>query len=106
MERRLLLLKKFDSLVEPYFGTANSKNCKENLKSSLLSRTEFSMSAVLHVPSFGEKHVIHDCLIQNNTDWAHIEFLTCGEVFYDIRFYRPLSQRIEYQQFFSCGDMK
>lgn len=106
MERRLLLLRKFESLIEPYFGTANAKSCVTNLRSSILNRSDLSLSAVLVVPSLGEKRVIHDCLTEKNTDWAYIQFLTCDKNFYDIRFYSPISKEINYQQFFSCGFIK
>lgn len=103
MERRLLILRKFETLVEPYFGTVNAKSCQGNLKSSKLSKTDLSLSAVLQVPTNGENHVIHDCLIENNTSWAHIEFLTCGKRFYDIRVYFPITESPAYEQLFHCG---
>ena len=103
MERRLFLLRKFETLIEPYFGTIHAKDCQNNIRSTLLKRSEETFSAVLQVPSYGPSRTIHDCLLQNNTDWAHIEFLTCGKDFYDIRFYTSIDAPPPYQQVFSCG---
>lgn len=104
IERRHMLLRHFDTLVEPYYGTANETNCENRLKSSLLTKSPHGIATVLHLLSAGPSHAIHDCQPQNNTDWAHIEFITCGNEFYDIRFYKSLRESaIPYEQIFYCG---
>lgn len=104
MERRLLIVRKFETLVEPYFGTANAKECGENLKSDLLQIGQEELQATLHLVTKGPDRIIHDCLVENNTDFVHIEMLTCKNNFYDIRLYRPLSEKpFGYQAYFKCG---
>lgn len=102
MERRLLILKKFEVLHEPYFGTANAKNCSENLRSDFLKVNKDSVSALLQLPVNGEEKIIHDCLIENNSYWANIQFLSCGSKVYDIRTYTEISKRPEYTPGFVC----
>lgn len=102
MERRLLLLRKFEIISEPYFGTANAKRCTDNIQSTLLETTENSMKAVMQILTNGEDRIIYDCLEENNTDWAHIEFVVCDRVFYDIRVYHPIDKKPEYKSLFRC----
>jgi hypothetical protein len=105
MERRLLILRKFETLIEPYFGTVNAKKCSENLQSHLLMITEDSFHATLQLLTKGSERVIHDCLRENNTDWAHIELVVCKESFYDIRIYSPAKAKpLDYKSYFECKD--
>ncbi len=102
MERRMLILRKFEVLVEPYFGTANAKDCQDNLKSSLLKSDHSMFNSVLQVPVTGESRIIHDCLKKNNSHWVNIQFLVCQNVMYDIRFYVPIQETLPYRVMFSC----
>ncbi len=103
MERRLLIVRKFETLVEPYFGTVNAKECGENLKSDLLQIKVDELHATLHLVTKGPDRIIHDCLVENNTDWAHIEMLACKNNFYDIRLYRSLNEKLlVYKPYFKC----
>lgn len=103
MERRLILLKKFESIIEPYFGTANAVKCRDNIRSSILHKDENSLTAVLQLLSLGEERVLNDCLTETNTHWLRVEMLVCGNVFYDIRTYQPISQgALPYETFFNC----
>lgn len=102
MERRLLILRKFEVLIEPYFGTANAKNCQDNLDSSLLESDERNFQSLLQLPVKGSERTIHDCLTENNTHWAKVQFLVCDKNFYDIRTYSPIGQTQPYKPLFSC----
>jgi hypothetical protein len=102
MERRLLILKKFEVLREPYFGTDNAKYCSDNLKSDYLVISPSSASALLQLPVRGENKIIYDCLSENNSHWANIHFLSCGSTAYDIRLYFEISSRPLYQIGFAC----
>lgn len=92
MERRMLLLRKFERLVEPYFGTANAKECGRNLSYSPINTSDKSFLAVVQLLSKGNDRIIHDCLLINNTHWLKVEFITCGSTFHDYRSYIPLSK--------------
>lgn len=103
MERRLLLLKKFESIIEPYFGTANAVKCRDNIKSTILEKDENSLITVMQILSVGEERVLNDCLVENNTHWVKVEMLACGKIFYDIRTYQPISKgALPYETFFDC----
>lgn len=104
MERRLLILRKFEDLVEPYFGTANAKDCQNNLRSEHLETKDKSLSILLQVPVRGEEKVIHDCLKKNNTHWANIQFLVCDRNVYDIRTYTLISKKDSYEPKFRCKE--
>lgn len=78
-------------MVEPYFGTANANECHENLKSSEIEHQDQTFRAVIQLLSSGPERIIHDCLIVNNSHWLKVEFVTCKNVFYDIRTYSPVS---------------
>lgn len=102
MERRLLILRKFEILTEPYFGTANAKDCQDNLKSGFIEAGNRSFTALLQVPVKGEEKMIHDCLAENNSHWANIQFLVCDNHFYDIRTYTSINAKDSYQPKFEC----
>lgn len=107
MERRLLVLRKFETMIEPYFGTVNAKNCRENLKSDILISSEGQFVAVIKLLSYGPERLLHDCLEANNTDRVMIEFLVCDKNFYDIRNYYPLAQENPpYRQNYFCKENK
>jgi hypothetical protein len=103
MERRLLVLRKFETFVEPYFGTKSADECQSNLESSKLDVDENKLISVLTILTFGKDRLIKDCLLRNNTDWVRIELLVCGDTFYDVRTYSPVSgPRPEYKQTVFC----
>lgn len=102
MERRLLILRKFEILTEPYFGTANAKDCQDNLKSGFIETHHRSFTALLQVPVKGKEKTIHDCLAKNNTHWANIQFLVCDHHVYDIRTYTSINSKDTYQPKFEC----
>ncbi len=102
MERRLLILRKFEVMIEPYFGTANAQSCQSNLSSDLLKSNKSTLTALLQLPVSGEEHVIHDCLVENNTHWVNIELLVCDKNFYDIRQYSPIKSKPDYKDKFTC----
>jgi hypothetical protein len=102
LERRLTILKKFTNLVEPYFGTKNLPECQLNLKSSILTDKNESVSVALQVPTFSQRQVIHDCLWSNNSHLTHIEMISCGTDYYDIRLSIEKSKQIFYKQYFKC----
>jgi hypothetical protein len=103
MERRLFLLRKFETFIEPYFGTSSADECQSNLEASLLEVDENTLISVLNILTYGQDRVIKDCLVKNNTDWVRIELLVCGNTFYDIRTYYPISDsKPEYKQTAYC----
>lgn len=103
MERRLLLLRKFETLIEPYFGTENAVECSGNLRTDLLKIEDHQLYVGLQLLSQGAERLIHDCLMENNSHWVNIEFLVCGNKFYDIRTYAPIKEkRPAYHQNFFC----
>lgn len=104
LHRRLLLLRKFETLIEPYVGTKDAKVCSENLKSDFLELKNNHLYSVVEVPVRGPQRLIHDCLIENNTDWVHIEFIVCQKKFYDIRLYSSLDRPFIDQPFFQCAE--
>lgn len=102
MERRLLILRKFEVLIEPYFGTANAKDCENNLKSGYLDSSDKKFSALLQLPVNGPARTIHDCLTKNNSHWANIQFLVCDRHLYDIRTYADIFKKEAYEPKFRC----
>lgn len=103
MERRLLILRNYETLIEPYFGTTDAQNCQSNLKSDILEINDQKFLAVLQLLTYGPKRLLHDCLVQNNTHWVNIEFLVCGSIFYDVRIYSLINKpRPEYRPKFGC----
>lgn len=102
MERRLLILRKFEILTEPYFGTANARDCQDNLKSGFIEANHRSFTTLLQVPVKGEEKTIHDCLTKNNTHWANIQFLVCDNHVYDIRTYTSINSKDSYKPKFEC----
>lgn len=103
MERRMILLKKFENIIEPYFGTANAVLCQENIKSDILINKNDSVHAVLQLLSLGENRVLNDCLAETNTHWLRVEMINCKDKFYDIRIYQPISQGpLPYETYFRC----
>lgn len=103
MERRLLLLRKFETLVEPYFGTALAKECGDNILSHHLDNVPGKLHLLLQIPVKGSTKLIHDCLKENNTEWANIEFIVCGKTFYDVRTYTSITlKRPKYEPRITC----
>lgn len=103
MERRLLILRRYETFIEPYFGTPSAEECQSNVDSTKLDVYENKLITVLTILTFGKDRMIKDCLLMNNTDWVRIELLVCGDTFYDIRTYFPVSgPRPEYKQTVFC----
>lgn len=103
MERRLILIRKFENIIEPYFGSANAVTCKENIKTHLLSKTDQNLKAALQLLSFGEDRVLRDCLVEGNTHWLRVEMFACGSNFYDLRIYQPVTNKVlPYEFLFDC----
>lgn len=105
MERRLLILRKYETFIEPYFGTPSSEECTNNLRSSMLEVDEKKLISILSLLTFGENRILNDCLIKNNTHWVQIELLVCDQVFYDLRTYYPIGgSKPDYKQSIFCEE--
>lgn len=91
LERRLSLQRLYQLTSEPYFGTPEEQDCKDNIDTSgriikIKNGEAFSLKLLSN-----KYHALGDCLEENNDFKAYYLFYICAQRVQEFRVYRGLS---------------
>lgn len=91
LERRLSLQRLYQLTSEPYFGTPEEQDCKDNIDTGgriikIKNGEAFSLRLLSN-----KHHALGDCLKENNDFKAYYLFYLCTQRVHEFRVYRDLN---------------